>query len=235
MPRRSKLYRNRCENYSRDEALSLADAISTLKQMPKAKFDETVELSFRTGVDPKQSDQNIRGSVTLPKGTGKEIKVVVIAAAEAADAAEAAGADFVGMEDIVEKIKGGWADFDVLIATPAAMPQIRPLGRFLGPRGLMPNPKSGTLTDDVAEAVSQSKAGRVEFRIDRGACIHVPAGKLSFPQEDIVENCKAVFQALINAKPPAAKGVYIKSCTVSSTMSPGVRIDTREISTKAVK
>jgi large subunit ribosomal protein L1 len=228
MSNRSKLYRSRAELFDRALRYPLDKAFDILKTMAHAKFDESVDAAFKLTIDPKQSDQNVRGAVPLPKGTGKSVRITVIADGPQAEAARKAGADFVGMEDLIDKIKEGWLDFDILIATPAAMAKIRPLGRVLGPRGLMPNPKTGTLTDQVGEAVVEAKAGRVEFRNDRGGCIHVPIGKISFASADLVENFNAVLHALLRLKPASAKGVYIQSCTVSSTMSPGIRVDTRE-------
>ena len=221
---KSKLYRSQTEKYERHQLYGLDEALKIIKEMPHAKFNETVEISFKLGIDPKQSDQNVRGAVTLPKGTGKKVTVAVIAAGEAAEQAKAAGADFVGMEDLVAKIKDGWLDFDSLIATPAAMPKVRPLGRLLGPRGLMPNPKTGTVTDNVEKAVQEAKAGRVEFRADRGACAHVPVGKLSFDVDDLGVNCNTVIQAILSARPATTKGIYIVSCSVCSTMSPAVKV-----------
>ncbi len=227
MPR-SKKYRSQLEKFDRANQYLPAEAFAMLKDMPHTKFDETVEVAFKLGIDPRQSDQNVRGALPLPKGTGKQVTVAVIAAADAAEQAKEAGAEHVGLDELIDKIKDGWLDFDVLIATPDAMKQVRPLGRVLGPRGLMPNPKTGTVTDDVAAAVKEAKGGRVEFRNDRGACIHVPIGKVSFPAEDLAENLKAIIQALLRARPASAKGAYFKSCTVSSTMSPGIKLDIRE-------
>jgi len=229
MTKQSKSYRSKLEQCDRTRAYPLEEALAALKGLPKAKFDETVELAFRLGIDPKQSDQNVRGALALPKGTGKTVRIAVVASGEAADAAREAGADIVGLEDLVAKIKEGWLEFDVLIATPAAMPQVRPLGRALGPRGLMPNPKTGTVTDDVGAAVREAKGGRVEFRADRGACVHVPVGKVSFSAADLLENCQAVIQALLRAKPASARGTYIQACTVCSTMSPGFRLDLKDM------
>ena len=229
MAKSGKIYKAQLEKVDRERVYSLAEAFKILKTMPHHKFDETVEMAFRLGVDPKQSDQNVRGAIPLPKGSGKKVRVAVIAAEAAAEEAKAAGADVVGLEDIIEKIKGGWLDFDVLIATPAAMPQVRPLGKALGPRGLMPNPKTGTVTDAVGNAVKEAKAGRVEFKTDKGACVHVPIGKVSFSEGDLLENCNAVVNAIVKAKPATAKGVYVRSCTISSTMSPGIRINTKEV------
>lgn len=226
--RKSKLYRKQAEMYDRHQLYTLGNALQILRDMPHVKFNETVELAFRLGIDPRQSDQNLRGAVPLPKGTGKTVRVAVIAAEAAADAAKAAGADHVGMADLIAKIKDGWMDFDVLITTPDAMAQVRPLGRALGPRGLMPNPKTGTVTDDVAAAVAEAKAGRVEYRNDKGGCVQVPVGKISFSVEDLIENSATVIHAILRAKPPAASGVYMQGCTVSTTMSPGIRLDIKE-------
>ena len=233
MPKRSKLYRAQLERYDKLKRYSLAEAAALLKELPSVKFDQTVEIAFKLGVDPKQTDQTVRGAVALPRGTGKDVRVVVIADDDKfRQEAEAAGANFVGFEDIISKIKGGWLDFDVLIATPSYMSQIRPLGRQLGPRGLMPNPKTGTVTEKIGDAVREAKAGRAEFRADRGACVQVPIGKLSFAADAIVENAVAVIKALIKAKPSSAKGVYIQSITLSATMTPGVKVDIREASVK---
>lgn len=229
MAKSSKLYKAQAAMVDRTKRYSLAEAVALLQSLPKVKFDQTVELSFRLGVDPKQTDQTVRGAVPLPKGTGKKVTITVISDDEALrQQAKDAGADFVGFEDIIEKIKGGWVDFDVLIASPSAMAKVRPLGRQLGPKGLMPNPKTGTVTDKVGNAVSEAKAGRVEFRADKGACVQVPIGKLSFKAEDLCENAYAVIRALNKAKPASAKGVYIQSFTVSATMTPGIRVDIRE-------
>lgn len=207
-----------------DKVYALDEAVAFLKTHPAAKFDETVEIAFRLGVDTKKSDQTIRGTVSLPHGTGKSVRVVVFAAGAAAEAARTAGADFVGNEDLIEKIKGGWLDFDVAIATPDAMKEVRKLGKVLGPRGLMPNPKTGTVTDDTAVAVQQSKAGRVEFRMDRHGNVQVPCGKLSFEAQKLVDNINTIVVAVQAAKPATVKGIYIKRCTVSSTMGVGLRV-----------
>lgn len=215
--------------YDRSLAYSLEDALGVLKSMPKPKFDESVDVAFKLGIDTRQSDQNVRGAVTLPNGTGKDIKVVVVADGDAAEAAKNAGADEVGSSELIEKIKGGWTDFDVLIATPAAMKDVRTLGRVLGPRGLMPNPKTGTVTDDTAKAVNESKAGRVEFRADKGGATHMPLGKVSFDVSKLVENAETAIGAILKARPASTKGNYVLSCTVSATMSPGVKIDLKDI------
>ena len=225
----SKLYKSQMAAFSRDSKYTLAEAINILKSMPHAKFDETVELAIKLGVDTRKSDQTVRGAVALPRGTGKSVTVAVVADGAQAEEAKAAGADYVGYEDIVAKIKDNWTEFDVLIATPDAMKLVRPLGRQLGPKGLMPNPKTGTVTDSVGAAVAEAKAGRAEFRADRGGCVHVPCGKLSFEADALLENINVVIDALDKAKPATAKGIYFISCTLSSTMSPGVRINTKEL------
>jgi large subunit ribosomal protein L1 len=227
--RRSKLYNAQTVSFDRKQRFSLTEALALLKGMPHVKFDETVEVAMKLGVDTRKSDQTVRGAVSLPRGTGKTVRVAVVADGAAAKDAEAAGADVVGYEDIVEKIKGGWTDFDVLIATPDAMKLVRPLGRQLGPRGLMPNPKTGTVTDQTGTAVREAKAGRAEFRADRGSCIHAPIGKMSFDVEALAENFHAVADAVGKAKPSSAKGVYFISCTISSTMSPGIKINVKEL------
>lgn len=230
--RSSKLYKARLASIDRQQYYPLEEALELLKSMPDCKFDETVELAFRLGVDPRQSDQMVRGAVALPNGTGKNVRIVVIASGDAAAAAQDAGADHVGFEELIERIKGGWTEFDTLIATPAAMKDLRPLGRVLGPRGLMPNPKTGTLTDDTAGAVKEAKSGRAEYRTDRGACVHVPIGKRSFSKEALAENADVVIQTIQRARPATAKGTYVLSLTVCSTMSPGLRVDIRAL-TKA--
>ncbi|MBN2450190.1 MAG: 50S ribosomal protein L1 [Lentisphaeria bacterium] len=225
--KRSKLYRARLQAVDRQTRYPVEDAIVLLKGLPVPKFDETVELAFKLGVDPRQSDQVVRGAIVLPRGIGKAVRVAVIAEGEAAQKARDAGADTVGFEDVLERIKGGWLEFDVLIATPDAMRQVRTLGRILGPRGLMPNPKTGTVTDDTALAVQEAKAGRVEYRCDRGGCVHMPIGKLSFPAEALAENAQAAVQTILRARPVAAKGTYLVAATLCSTMSPGIRLDIR--------
>ena len=196
-----------------------------MKKTATAKFDETVEVAFKLGVDPRQSDQMIRGAVVLPNGTGKTQTVLVFAKGEKAKEAEAAGADFVGADDIVAKIQGGWFDFDVAIATPDMMGVVGKIGRLLGPKGLMPNPKTGTVTMDVTKAINDVKAGKIEYRVDKTGIIHAPIGKASFEQEKLEENFKTLCDVLIKAKPASSKGQYIRSVTVSSTMGPGVKIN----------
>ena len=209
---------------------TIGDAINLLKKLPKTKFDETVELAFKLGVDPKQSDQMVRGTVALPHGSGKKVRVVVFAKGAAAQAAKDAGADYVGFEELVKKCQEGWTDFDVAVATSEAMQEVRKLGKVLGPKGLMPNPKTGTVTDDTAKAVKEVKAGRVEFKMDKAANLHVAFGKLSFDGSAIEENARAVISAVAHAKPATAKGQFIESCTLSSAMSPGIRIEHHEFS-----
>src|SRR5919198_322505 len=216
--KRSRRYRKAAEVVDANKTYPLKDAVGVLAKFPKAKFNETVDLAFRLGVDPKQSDQMVRGTVPLPHGSGKTVRVLVFAkSGAAADAAKAAGADYVGFEDMIKKCQEGWADFDVAVATPEAMAEVRKLGKVLGPRGLMPNPKTGTVTDDTAKAVKEVKAGRVEFKIDKTGNVHVPVGKASFQPQQIEENARAVIDAVIKAKPSAARGHYIHSCTLSTT------------------
>ncbi|NLZ63094.1 MAG: 50S ribosomal protein L1 [Lentisphaerae bacterium] len=225
--KRSKLYQARAKVYDRQKFYTLEEGVEALKKMPVAKFDETVELAFRLGIDPRQSDQIVRGAMVLPRGIGKTQRVVVVADGEAAIKAKEAGADEVGYEELLQKIKGGWLDFDVLIATPAAMKEVRTLGRVLGPRGLMPNPKTGTVTDDTGTAVQEAKAGRVEYRCDRAGCLHMPIGKLSFTPEALLENAQHALTVVQRARPAAAKGIFVQSMTLSATMSPGIRLDVK--------
>lgn len=210
------------------KVFEVGDAIKFLKENKVAKFDETAEIAFRLGVDTTQSDQNVRGTVSLPHGTGKKVRVVVFATGPAAEAARAAGADHVGYDDLLEKVKGGWTDMDVIIATPEAMKEVRKLGKQLGPRGLMPNPKTGTVTDDTGAAVKQFQAGRVEFRMDKNGNVQVPFGKLSFSVDALADNCKAIIEAVMHSRPPTAKGVFIKRVTLSSTMGPGLRVNVKD-------
>ena len=211
--------RDRASTYQPRQALEF------VKQSATAKFDETVEVAIRLGVDPRHADQVVRGTVVLPAGTGKSVRVLVIAVGDKAREAEAAGADFVGPE-FIQKIKDGWVDFDVMIATPDQMGQVGQLGRILGPRGLMPNPKAGTVTFNVGQAVRETKAGKIEFRVDKGGNVHAPIGKASFPLESLETNFSALMDQIVRSKPAAAKGVYIRTVSVSSTMGPGVPVDT---------
>ena len=215
-----------------NKAYQLKSAVEVLTKFPKAKFNETVDLAFRLGVDPKQSDQMVRGTVPLPHGSGKTVRVLVFTRnGAAADAAKAAGAEYVGFDDMIKKCQEGWADFDVAIATPEAMVEVRKLGKVLGPRGLMPNPKTGTVTDDTAKAVKEVKAGRVEFKVDKAGNVHVGVGKVSFAANQIEENARAVIEAVFKARPNSLKGTYVHTCTLSATMSPPVRLDVREFMT----
>src|SRR5271154_2749522 len=225
----SKRYRKALEVVDAKQSYSLKSAVEVLARFPKAKFNETVEVAFRLGVDPKQSDQMVRGTVPLPHGSGKTVRVLVFArSGAAADAAKAAGAEHVGYEELIKKCQEGWNEFDVAIATPEAMIEVRKLGKVLGPRGLMPNPKTGTVTEDTAKAVKEVKAGRVEFKLDKAGNVHVPVGKASFSPVQIEENARVVIEAVAKARPASVKGSYLQSCTLSATMSPPVRIDVRE-------
>ena len=225
MGKKTKRYNNATTMVDRDHLYSPIEAVKLLKELPAAKFDETVELNVRLGVDPRKADQIVRGSLTLPRGTGKTQRVAVFAKGEQATAAREAGADEVGDEDLAERIQGGWLDFDAAVATPDMMPVVGRLGRVLGPRGLMPNPKSGTVTPDVAKAVRDIKGGMIEYRTDRNGNLHLILGKRSFESSALLENFAAAMDEIIRAKPSAAKGRYLKSVSVSSTMGPGIRVD----------
>lgn len=225
----SKRYKKALALVDTNKLYSLSDAVSLLGKLPRAKFPETIDLAFRLGVDPKQSDQMVRGTVPLPHGSGKVVRVAVFAKpGAAAEAARAAGAENVGFEELIKKCVDGWSDFDVAIATPEAMTEVRKLGKVLGPRGLMPNPKTGTVTDDTGKAVREVKAGRVEFKIDKAGNVHIAIGKAAFTTEQILENARAVIDAVYKSRPPSAKGVFVLSLTMSLTMSPPVRLDHRE-------
>ena len=220
-----KKYRNALATYDVDSVYSPQDALAKVKAMASAKFDETVELAVRLGLDPRKADQAVRGTVALPAGTGKTVRVAVFAAGEAAQAAREAGADIVGTDDLAAEIEKGKMDFDIAIATPDLMPMVGKLGRALGPRGLMPNPKTGTVTNDVGRAVSEFKGGKVEYRTDRYGNVQVPLGKVSFDPADLERNFAAVMEELQRARPSSAKGRYVKKISVSSTMGPGVKVD----------
>jgi large subunit ribosomal protein L1 len=224
MASRGKKYDDAARKYDREKMHQPNEALEVVKNLASRKFDETVEVAFRLGIDPRKADQMLRGTVSLPAGTGKDVRVAVFAQGDAARDAEAAGADVVGADDLVQRVQGGFLDFDVAIATPDLMGQVGRLGRVLGPRGLMPNPKTGTVTTDVGKAVGEFKGGKVEYRTDRHGNVHVPIGKVSFDPDALLQNYGAVLDEINRAKPAAAKGRYIKAITTSSTMGPGVRI-----------
>ncbi len=225
-----KKYQDALKEYDRMTFYETSDAIALAKKTSVANFDETIELHIRTGCDGRHADQQIRGSVVLPNGTGKKIRILVFAKGAKADEAEAAGADYVGAEELVSRIQNdGWFDFDVVVATPDMMGVVGRLGRVLGPKGLMPNPKAGTVTMDVTKAINDIKAGQIEYRLDRNNIIHVPVGKASFTQEQLAENVQTVLDAVLKAKPAALKGTFIKSCVISSTMGPGIRMNTAHL------
>jgi large subunit ribosomal protein L1 len=237
MTRRGKKYVDASRRFDRDRLYPPAEALELVKSLASRNFDETVEVAFRLGIDPRKADQMIRGTVSLPHGTGKDVRVAVFATGDAAREAQEAGADIVGADDLVERVQGGFLDFDVAIATPDMMSKVGRLGRVLGPRGVMPNPKTGTVTTDVGKTVSEFKAGKVEYRTDRHGNVHVPIGKVSFDLDALMANFQAVVDEIMRAKPAAAKGRYIRSIAASSTMGPSVRIDpalaTESVSTTA--
>lgn len=227
MGHRSKRFREIEKLYNRNAAYSVSEAIDILKRAPATKFDQSVELALMTGVDPRKSDQHIRGTVSLPNGTGKSMRILVLASGPKVKEALDAGADYAGSEEYIEKIKGGWTDFDALIATPDMMREVGKLGKVLGPRGLMPTPKAGTVTTDVVKAINELQGGKIEFKIDKHAGIHAAVGKISFDAGKIEENVKSFLEAIMRAKPPGAKGQYIKSLVLSTTMGPGIKLDLR--------
>lgn len=236
MPKRGKKYAESAKAVDRSMLYDPSDALSMVKKLSSAKFDETVEVAVRLGVNPKHADQQVRGAVVLPNGTGKTVKVLVFAKGDKAKEAEEAGADFVGAEDMIQKIQSeNWFGFDVAIATPDIMGQVGRLGRVLGPKGLMPNPKVGTVTFDVAKAVADVKAGKIEYRVDKAGIVHAPIGKVSFAEDKLMENFTALLDALMKAKPTAAKGTYVRSVTLSSTMGPGIRVNTQKAADVAVQ
>lgn len=232
MPKRGKKYLEALKLIEKDKLYEPAEALELAKKTATAKFDETIEAHVKLGVDPRHADQQVRGTVVLPHGTGKTRTVLVFAKGEKAKEAEAAGADYVGAEELVAKIEGGWLDFDVAIATPDMMAVVGKLGRILGPRGLMPNPKAGTVTFEVEKAVKDVKAGKIEFRVDKTSIVHVPIGKASFELQKLLENFQAFMEAVVKAKPAAAKGQYLKSVTVASTMGPGIKINPQKVLAK---
>lgn len=223
---RSKRYTESKKKRLKSKEYELKEAVSVLKTFNKTKFDETVEVVMKLGVDPKRSDQLVRGSFSLPKGIGKELRVVVFASGEKAELAKKAGAMEVGGDDLIKKIEGGWLDFDVAISTPDMMRKVSKLGRVLGPQGKMPSPKSGTVTDDISNVVKEFKEGKIEYRTDAGGNVHTAVGKISFPDEDLVENIKSFIKHIINNRPPSAKGTFVQGTSISSSMSPGIRIAT---------
>jgi len=220
----SKRYNHAYSMYDRQKRFDLDEALKILKALPASKFDETVEVHFNLGVDSRKADQQIRNSLVLPHGTGRTVRVLVFAEGDKADEAKQAGADEVGLDDLIEKISGGWFDFDILITTPNLMGRIGKLGRILGPRGLMPNPKVGTVTMDVGKAVEEAKGGKIAYRVDKFANLHIPAGRISFPAENLKENIKAILAAILKDRPATMKGVYIKSITLCTTMGPGIKL-----------
>lgn len=215
--------------FDKNASYTLVDAVKTVKDITSTKFDASIDLDIRLGVDPRKANQMVRGSVTLPHGTGKTVKVLVLCSPDKEDEAKAAGADFVGLDEYVEKIKGGWTDIDVVITTPNVMPKVGPLGRILGPRGLMPNPKTGTVTMDIKKAVDDVKAGKIDFKVDKTGIIHASVAKSSFDQQKIVDNARELLTTIIKLKPAAAKGTYVRSIFLSSTMSAGIQIDPKSI------
>lgn len=234
MKKVSPKYTAALKNVEPTKLYTVNDAITLVKKVAFAKFDETIDLAFRLGIDPRHADQMVRGAIVMPAGTGKKTTIVVITSGEKLLEAEKAGADHVGGEDIINKIAGGWMDFDRVIATPDMMGKIGKIARVLGPRGLMPNPKLGTVTADIVKAIAEQKAGKVEYRADKNGIVHVPIGKKSFTEAQLTENFKAVAGAILRAKPSSSKGTYIKSLVISATMSPGVKIDTMDASTVSV-
>lgn len=232
MAKHGKKYQESAKLIEADKAYDPEEAILLIQKMPSVKFDATLEVSVKLGVDPKHADQQVRGAVVLPNGTGKTKRVLVFAKGEKAKEAELAGADFVGAEDMVEKIQGGWTDFDVAVATPDMMGTVGRLGKILGPKGLMPNPKVGTVTMDVTRALNEIKAGKIEYRTDKAGNIHAPLGRMSFEAEKLLQNYFTLIETLIKAKPSAAKGTYVRNITLSSTMSPGVPVNTLKLAAK---
>ena len=230
----SKLTKNQKIAYAKveDKAYKLSEAAALLKEITFTKFDDSVDIDVRLGVDPRKANQMVRGVVTLPHGTGKTVRVLVLCTPDKESEAQAAGADYVGLDEYIEKIKGGWTDVDVIITTPNVMGKVGALGRILGPRGLMPNPKTGTVTMDVAKAVQEVKAGKIDFKVDKYGIIHTSIGKVSFTPEQIMDNAKEVLGTIIKLKPSAAKGTYVKSIYLSTTMSPGIEVDTKSVETK---
>jgi large subunit ribosomal protein L1 len=229
MTKLTKKTKEAIAKFDKDKTYPISEAANIIKDITFTKFDASVDLDIRLGVDPRKANQMVRGTVSLPHGTGKTIRVLVLCGPEKEDEANAAGADFVGLDDYIQKIKGGWTDFDVVVTTPNVMGKVGPLGRVLGPRGLMPNPKSGTVTMEIGKAVTEVKAGKIDFKVDKSGIIHAAVAKVSFEPEKIADNAKELIQTIIKLKPAAAKGTYIKSIYMSSTMSPGVQIEPKSV------
>jgi large subunit ribosomal protein L1 len=233
MSANGKSYKAALAKVDRNQRYLLEDTLRLVKETARAKFDETVEMAVRLGVDPRQADQNVRGTVTHPHGMGKTVRVLAFAKGDKEKEAQEAGADFVGADDLIKKISDGWFDFDKTVATPDMMGAVGRIGKILGPRGLMPNPKTGTVTLDIGKAVKEIKAGKLEFRVDKAGIVHVPVGKASFGAEQLIDNAKAVLMSLLRAKPASAKGNYVKGVTISTTMGPGVKVDLSQVRTMA--
>ena len=229
MKRRTKSYNASLAKVDRAQRYPLEDGLRLLHQTARAKFDETVEIAARLGVDPRQADQNVRGTVVLPHGMGKTVRVVAFAKGEKEKEAEEAGADFVGADELIKKITEGWLDFDNAVATPDMMGAVGKIGKILGPRGLMPNPKTGTVTMDIGKAIKEIKAGKLEFRVDKAGIVHVPVGKVSFGADRLIDNARAVLGAILRAKPASAKGNYVQGVTLSTTMGPGIKLDVNQV------
>jgi len=233
MSANGKSYRAALAKVDRTQRYLLEDSLRLVKETARAKFDETVEMAVRLGVDPRQADQNVRGTVSLPHGMGKTVRVLAFAKGDKEKEAQEAGADFVGADDLIKKISDGWFDFDKTVATPDMMGAVGRIGKILGPRGLMPNPKTGTVTLDIGKAVQEIKAGKLEFRVDKAGIVHVPVGKASFRAEQLIDNAKAVLMSLLRAKPASAKGNYVRGVTVSTTMGPGIKVDLSQVRSMA--
>jgi len=233
MSANGKSYRAALDKVDRAQRYLLEDSLRLVKETARAKFDETVEMAVRLGVDPRQADQNVRGTVSLPHGMGKTVRVLAFAKGDKEKEAQEAGADFVGADDLIKKISDGWFDFDKTVATPDMMGAVGRIGKILGPRGLMPNPKTGTVTLDIGKAVQEIKAGKLEFRVDKAGIVHVPVGKASFRAEQLIDNAKAVLMSLLRAKPASAKGNYVRGVTISTTMGPGIKVDLSQVRSMA--
>ena len=233
MSSKGKSYRARLEKVDRDRKYTLEEGLRLVRETARVKFDETVELAVRLGVDPRQADQNIRGTVLLPHGMGKTVKVLAFAKGEKEKEAQEAGADFIGSDDLVKKIREGWLEFDKAVATPDMMGAVGRIGKILGPRGLMPNPKAGTVTQEIGKAVRELKAGKLEFRVDKAGIVHMPIGKVSFPEEQLVENARTILASLVRAKPASVKGNYIRGVALSATMGPGIKVDPAQLQSMA--